>query len=152
MAKNITDILKRPATEFEAPVPLPAGAYHCVVQGLPEQGESSKKKTPFFKWALTPLAQIDPDEEQTKALEAMGGLAEKVIYATFYITEDAVYRMREFLEHCGIESEGKSLEEMVDQSPNCEVIAYLRHTPSQRDENKVFAEFAGSAPVEQQAA
>src|ERR1700734_3821716 len=61
---NISDILNRPAEDVEAPKPLPPGSYNCIVKGLPEQGESSKKKTPFLKFALQITSpREDVDEE-----------------------------------------------------------------------------------------
>src|SRR5712691_7983705 len=41
---NFTEILNRPSEEIKPPVTLPMGSYHTIVMGLPEQGQSSKKK------------------------------------------------------------------------------------------------------------
>jgi len=58
MSTNLSDILSRPATEFNFPPPLPVGGYHCVVAGLPEEIESSQKKTPGYQFVLNPIATL----------------------------------------------------------------------------------------------
>ncbi len=141
---NFGALLDKPASDVERPKPLPQGSYHCVVKGLPRFDKSSKKFTEFVEFTLQPTsAGEDVDEED---LEAMGGIANKTIRATYYITEDALWRLKDFLGHCGIEEDG-SLRNMIDQTPNCEVIAFIKHRASE-DGQAVFAELAKTAPVE----
>lgn len=147
---NLSDILSRPATEFNFPPPLPVGGYHCVVAGLPEEIESSQKKTPGFKFTLNPIGtDSDVDEEE---LAKLGGLDGKSITHTLWISQDAlktettVAMLREFLEHCGIDAEGKSVMAMIDEVPNAEVKVFIKHTPLQgRDGFR--AEVAKTAPI-----
>ena len=141
---NFGALLDKPASDVERPKPLPQGSYHCVVKGLPRFDKSSKKFTEFVEFTLQPTAAgEDVDEED---LAAMGGIANKTIRATYYITEDALWRLKDFLSHCGIEEDG-SLRNMIDQTPNCEVIAFIKHRASE-DGQSVFAELAKTAPVE----
>ncbi len=141
---NFGALLDKPASDVERPKPLPQGSYHCIVKGLPRFDKSSKKFTEFVEFTLQPTAAgEDVDEED---LEAMGGIANKTIRATYYITEDALWRLKDFLGHCGIEEDG-SLRNMIDQTPNCEVIAFIKHRASE-DGQSVFAELAKTAPVE----
>jgi len=141
---NFGALLDKPASDVERPKPLPQGSYHCVVKGLPRFDKSSKKFTEFVEFTLQPTAAgEDVDEED---LAAMGGITNKTIRATYYITEDALWRLKDFLSHCGIEEDG-SLRNMIDQTPNCEVIAFIKHRASE-DGQSVFAELAKTAPVE----
>jgi len=141
---NFGALLDKPASDVERPKPLPQGSYHCIVKGLPRFDKSSKKFTEFVEFTLQPTsAGEDVDEED---LEAMGGIANKTIRATYYITEDALWRLKDFLGHCGIEEDG-SLRNMIDQTPNCEVIAFIKHRASE-DGQSVFAELAKTAPAE----
>lgn len=144
MAESFADILDRAPSDIERPKPLPTGTYHCIVVGLPEMGKSAKKQTPYAKFTLRPTAA--GDDVDTGELEAMGGLGNKTIPATYYLTEDSLFRLKDFLEHCGI-TEGSTLAEMIDQSPNREVMAFIRHVPSQ-DGQSVYAELGRTAPVE----
>lgn len=144
---NFSDILDRPASETERPKPLPAGGYLCVVKGLPRRDKSAKKGTPFVEFILQPVeAMEDVDAE---ALAAMGGLANKTIKATYYLTEDALWRLKDFLEHTTGEEvpEGASYSQLIEQTPNCQVIAFLRHEASE-DGASIFARLAKTAPLE----
>ena len=141
---NFGALLDKPASDIERPKPLPQGSYHCIVKGLPRFDKSSKKFTEFVEFTLQPTAAgEDVDEED---LAAMGGIANKTIRATYYITEDALWRLKDFLSHCGIEEDG-SLRNTIDQTPNCEVIAFIKHRASE-DGQSVFAELAKTAPAE----
>jgi len=156
MAKSATSfesILDTPADEVERPKPLPAGTYTAIVRGLPEYGESTKKKTPFVKFALALIsADEDVDEDElTELLTNKDGevipLTEKSISSTYYTTPDALFRLTDFLEHCGIESEGKTVRQMIDETPNCEVKIKVAHRPSE-DGQQIFAEVKGTMKVE----
>ncbi|HOA52104.1 MAG TPA: hypothetical protein PKI05_07590, partial [Thermogutta sp.] len=87
---NFASILDESPTEIDRPKPIPTGTYLCRVQGSPVYDKSSKKGTPFVQFTLKPIsAEDDVDEED---LAEMGGLDNKTLRLTFYLTEDAVYR------------------------------------------------------------
>lgn len=130
-------ILDTPATEVERPKPLPAGTYEGIVQGLFEQGESSKKKTPYVRFTYkvtSALDDVDSDE-----LEEMGGLADKTIKDTYYTTPEALFRLTDTLEAMGIDLTGKSIRHALDESPNASVKIVVGHRPSE-DGQQIFAE------------
>ena len=141
-APNFSDLLDKPLDEVERPKPLPQGSYLCVVKGLPRQDKSRQKQTPFLEFLLQPvqaLEDVDQDE-----LEEMGGLENKTIKATYYITEDAMWRLKKFFEDCGIETAGKTSMQSAEETVNKSVIAVLRHEASQ-DGTAVFARIADTA-------
>lgn len=130
-------ILDTPATEVERPKPLPAGTYSTIIKGLPEHGESSQKKTPFVRFIHTIVAageDVDTDE-----LADIGGIADKSIRNTFYTTPDALFRLTDFLDHCGIDAEGKTIRQMIDETPNAAVDILIGHRASE-DGQQIFAE------------
>lgn len=132
-ATKIEDILDRPSNEAEAPKSMPAGNYRCRVQGLPRFDKSSKKQTPFVEFLLIPTAALD-DVDEAELTEA-GGLADKTIKATFYLTDNSEYRLREFLDACGVaeeddEGNAASHRERIEATPNCEVLVTMVHEPS----------------------
>lgn len=142
MAKSQADfasILDMPATDVERPKPLPAGTYYGVVQGLYEQGESAQKKTPFvrFNFAVQSVGD-DVDEDELKAFGDEGVIG-KVIKSTYYTTPDSLFRLTDFLEHCGIDLDGKSIRAGLDETPNCSIGFNISHRASQ-DGQQVFAE------------
>lgn len=148
-APNFTSILDKPSNEAERPKPLPQGSYTCVVKGLPRYDKSSKKQTPFVEFLLQPLAAGDDVDQDD--LQAMGGFVNKTIRATYYLTEDAAYRLREFLDHLGIDDqengEPMSHRQRIDQSAGKQVVAFIKHQASD-DGQSVYAQLANTAPVE----
>lgn len=149
MAPNFASILDRKMSEIERPKPLPVGVYQCTVKGLPRLDESSRKKTPFVEFTLVPLAMIDGEADD---LEAMGGLANKTIRATYYLTDDALWRLNKFLSDCGIEEkdskgEDKGVNEAIEETPGRQVLVTLKHQASD-DGEAVYAQIASTAAVE----
>jgi hypothetical protein len=136
-ATSFESILDIPATDIERPKPLPAGTYDCIVKGLPEYGESSQKKTPYCRFTyLVQAAGEDVDEDE---LTAIGGLEGKTMRDTYYTTPDAIFRLTDTLERMGIDPEGKSVRQMIDESPNAAIRIMVGHRASE-DGQQIFAE------------
>lgn len=142
---EFTSILDRPSSDIEKPKPLPQGTYRFTVQGLPKYDKSTKKQTSYVEFALKPTAAMDDVDEDD--LKAMGGFANKTVKATYYETEDAIWRLKEFLDHCGAGEENETLRVRNEQTPNCEVMGTIKHEFSQ-DGTAVFAKLGTTAPVE----
>jgi len=144
---NFGAILDRAPADVKPPETLPVGSYLCIVQGLPRYDKSTKKGTEFAEYTLIiQQAMDDVDEDELKAFE--GGVKGKVIKATYYLTDGAVYRLKEFFEHCGIDVDAaESMRQLMDEPNGCQVIAYMKHEASD-DGKRTFARLAGTAPVE----
>ena len=134
---SFESILDTPATEVERPKPLPSGTYDAIVKGLPEYGESSQKKTPFCRFTLA--MQAAGEDVDAEELESIGGLEGKSLKSTYYTTPDALFRLTDFLEHCGIDLDGKTIRQAIDETPNCSVKAVITHRASE-DGQQIFAE------------
>ena len=118
---NFASILDEAPTEIDRPKPIPTGTYLCRVQGTPTYDKSSKKGTPFVQFTLKPIsAEDDVDEDD---LAEMGGLDNKTLRLTFYLTEEASRRSRN------------------DEVVNAEVRALVKHRPSE-DGQTVYAEIS----------
>lgn len=150
-APNIAALLDRAPADIERPKPLPQGGYHCIIKGMPEHGKSSKKQTPFVKFNLQPTAAMDDVDEEALAewMKRPDGtsrtLADAKIDGTYYLTEESLFVLKDFLEHVG--ADGETLRQQIEQAVNSEVIAYIKHEPSQ-DGQSVFAKLGRTAPVE----
>lgn len=143
-APNFSSILDQQASDIEPPKNLPVGSYVCLVDGRHETGESSQKKTPYVRFTLRPTeAMEDVDQE---ALEEAGGIGSQTIRADFYLTENSAYRLKEFLEHCGIDSEGRTIRQMLDDAPGSTVIATIRHEMANDGSGRVFARLGRTSP------
>jgi len=129
---NFQDILNKNADDIHPPPVLPEGSYHSVLMGLPEQGESSKKKTPQLKFThkiIAPLDDVDPDH--IAEFEAEGEtIAGQEVENIHYVTHKTENMIKEFLINCGIDMAGKSLAEGIDETPNSEVIVFMKHEQS----------------------
>lgn len=147
-------ILDKQSSDVERPKPLPPGTYHCVVDGQPRQDKSSKKGTEFVEFSLKPLSALDDVDrgDLTAALTSGDGsvkaLADKRIRATYYLTEDALWRLKKFLTQDLLIEEGKKkIRQMVGEAQNRQVLALVKHVPSD-DGQSIFAQLASTAPVE----
>ena len=89
---------------------------------------------------LAPQGDVDME-----ALSLAGGAQGKTLRQTFFLTEDALYRLKDFLtESCGIEANGRTLGEMIPDVVNRQFLATVKHRPSQ-DGTQVYAEISGTA-------
>lgn len=149
-ATKIEDILDRPSNAAERPPTFPAGTYVWVVKGLPRYDKSAKKQTPFAEFTLQPIeAKEDVDEQE---LADFGGLADKTKKATFYLTDNSEFMLREFLDACGIDEEDEdgepySHKQRIEQTPNAQVLGTITHKPN-NDGTRMFAEISSWAQVE----
>jgi len=144
---NFASILDEAPTEINRPKPLPVGTYICVVQGQPTYDKSNKKGTPYVQFTLRPVAaeeDVDPEE-----LEAMGGMENKTLRATFYLTEDAVYRLDEFHQHCGVDISDASVSRRNrnENIVNAQVRAVVSHRMAE-DGSQVYAELKRTASAD----
>ena len=69
---TFASILDRPSGDTEKPKPLPVGTYSAMVKGLPEEGKSSQKKTPFVKFTLQLLQAADDVDPEALAENLKG--------------------------------------------------------------------------------
>lgn len=142
---NFEALLNEAPTEVKSPPPLPVGTYLCTV-GQWVAGKSSKKNTPFAEFPLTIVAPLD--DVDAEALEEMGGCAGRQLRTTYYITEDAVFLLDQFHEHCGIDlSTPASRGIRNDEVLNAQVLAYVKHRPSDQDPSRVFLDVSRTAPA-----
>ena len=149
-----SDILDKPATEIDRPKPLPVGEYVWTVQGLPRFDKSRDKQTPFAEFQVkcaSALESVDDEalkEWATKADGTMRALTDFTSKITFYLTEDAKYRLQEFLVVLGAAEDGMTIGQAIDASPNCQFVGSIVHTPS-KDGTSIYANIGKTAPVEE---
>jgi len=146
---SFEEILNMPASSIKPPEALPVGTYHALVDGLPTPGKSSQKQTDFLQFKFKILKPLQ-DVDAAKATEQQ--VIGKNITSDYYITENAVWRLKELLvDHLGIaETNGsgqeKSLKELVAESQGQQVLVKLRHEASQ-DGKRVFHRVDSTAHV-----
>lgn len=142
---NFSSVLDQPLDTIARPVPLPAGSYIVQTQGIPRFDKSSKKQTEFYEFTLKflqALDDVDPEE-----LAQIGGLTDKTIKHTFYLTEKSAYRLKEFMIDDLKMDEGDNLRQMVEQSAGHQCIIKIKHVASD-DGKSVYSNVASTAPAE----
>lgn len=150
---NFADILDKPADQIDRPKPLPIGSYLWTVVGLPRADKSRDKQTPFYEFTLKcmqPLDDVDEEALAEWAARADGSnraLTDFTTKLTYYVTEDSIYRLQDFLEHCGIDLDGKSIRQAIDETPNAQVGASIVHNPS-KDGQSIYANIGKTFPAE----
>lgn len=123
---DFSELLNVEANKVERPPAKPVGTYVLRVTKTPEQIESREKKTPGLQFTFAyveALADVDPE-----LLENVD-LSKGTIRDTFWITEDSLYRLKEFYEKAGADIESKTFKELVPESANMEVLAHVVQVP-----------------------
>lgn len=147
-------ILDRAPSEVERPKPLPQGSYVTQVVGQPRFDKSSKKQTEFAEFThkiISAGEDVDQDDLDAYLTTADGKkkkLSDVTLKNTYYLTDGAAWRLKEFLEHCGIDVENlDSLREGVEETPGKQVGVFVGHEASQ-DGQSVFARIGKTYVVE----
>lgn len=125
-------LLSVDADEVKRPPALPPGTYDVVItrdgQGatLPyEFGETKNKNTPYcrvFVKVLGPTADVDP------ALAAEIKFP-KEIRRDFFLTPDAMFMLKEFLEACSIDMTGRKLNDCLPEVAGKQLQAIVTSRP-----------------------
>lgn len=144
--QSFSSVLDTPAGDIERPKPLPVGSYVCVVTGQPRIDKSAKKQTEFVEFTLKLLEALNDVDED--ALKDVGGIKDKTTRVTFYLTENSIYRLKEFLEHCGVDMEDEgSMRQYIAEAPGKQVVAHIIHEASQ-DGDAVYARVKNTTAME----
>ena len=123
---NFASIMDESPDHVEQPKARPVGPYVFTV-GNPVRGKSRKKGTPFTEFPLRALSAEDGVDPE--ALEAAGGIDGFKTKITFYETEDSIFRLDLFHEHCGIDlaTDNHSRRMRNDMVVNAQVIGIVEH-------------------------
>lgn len=120
MTVNIKALMDRPVTSAKKPSLKPAGVYTGVI-GSFKFDESSRKKTPFVRLSVKncmPGDDIKPDQLIDPEDGTPMDLTRWSPYEDYYLTEDALYRVRELMESCQMKVAGRSFSETVPELVN----------------------------------
>ena len=133
MSVSFKDLLSKPLDEVKKPPPLPAGTWFGVIRKH-EFELSREKKTPNvrFTFGMTgPGEDIDPS-----SLDGVDYLA-KTVSKTFWLTPDAEYRLKEFLEDLNISTTGRTFFEALPETVNLSVMMEITQRSS-KDGKDIF--------------
>ena len=152
MARNpsavpqFSSIMEEAPTEVIRPKPLPEGTYLCVVKEY-ERGASAKKNTPYTRFILEVVSAMDDVDQE--ALAAAGGIEKKTLRVDFWETADAIYRLDEFHEACGIDlSVAMARKHRNDECVNAQILAYAEQEIDEDDPERIYVNVTSTAAVE----
>jgi len=157
-------ILDRAPKDVEAPKVLPIGSYIWVTKGVPRFDRSSQKKTEFVEFTCVPQGPVmgdngpmDVDQEALDAaLTRKDGekiaIQSKSQRLTFYLTEDALFMLKNFLKALGFDTddegeEAPSLRQMINESQNRTFGGFISHKPSD-DGERMYANITKTFALE----
>lgn len=122
-------LLNKKTEDATRPPPLPAGEYLLQV-GKYQFDESDKKKTPYAEFeinVLQPGADVDPN-----GLQGVD-LTKKKLRLTFYLTDDAFWRLRKFIEETlVINGSGRTFNQCMPETVSKQFIGVVSQVPSQK--------------------
>ncbi len=122
-APDFSQLLKTNLDTIKKPPTLPAGTFHGRISKY-EFGESQEKKTPYLRLhlqLLSPGADI-ASEDMSDSDGRPIDLAKRQMRKDYFLTEDAMYRLKEFIESCGISTAGRSLDVTIPELLNAPVL------------------------------
>ena len=105
-------LLSTPVESAERPKPRPAGTYNGVIEKF-QFDKSRQKLTPYVRFSLTAISP-GPGIDQV-ALQDAGPIDKWKPHRDYYLTNDALYRLRELIESCGISTSGRSFNETIPE-------------------------------------
>lgn len=142
-------LLAKKGAEVQKPKALPEGTYLLTVNGR-RFDKSTEKKTNFVEFELIPTETL-PDVDQTQLAAVLGDetLMSKKQKATFYITPDALFRIKDFGRACGLGDavETLSMGEIIEECLNKQVCGIGKHSPNKRDPESPYFNLDSFAPV-----
>ena len=132
---DLSALLSKKSGEIEKPKPLPPGHYGWNV-GKHEATTSAKKGTPGIVFYVTPFeAKEDVDQD---LLAEVKEPVKKERKLTFWLTEDSLFRLTDFLKVLGVDDPDKELIELLPETMGTQFIAPIKHEMRQ-DSDDVMA-------------
>jgi len=126
---DFSQLLRKPAADIKRPPALPPGDYLGVIKSY-ELGDQNKNKTPYVRFQVGLMGWPDavPEDERTGI-----DLSKKQLRRDFYLTDDADWRLKEFLESCGIKFDNfeTGVPEAIGAQVTVEVQQYMNQTNSE---------------------
>lgn len=132
---NFNELLGVQVQSVERPKNFPQGSYSAIVVSH-EMGKSSRKETPYVRFPIKLLGPGDDVDEDL--FEGAGGMEalnnRKPLSKDFYLTKDAIYRLREFLEDClDLSCSGKNFDEVIPETTNRPLTVVISHRAGEKE-------------------
>ena len=141
---NFDDILNTQLDEVEKPKPIPVGTYTVRISAeAPKLEAVGEKQSPKLTIEAIPL--IAGEDVDTELLALVPQWNERKLRLDFFLTPDSQWRFKEFAQHCGINTDGRTLRDIIPELANAQVNVKVKHRTFK---DNIFAEAESYAPVE----
>lgn len=147
MTTSFNDLLDKPAEGITRPPPWPEGTFLLRIAKVTTEIAQNEQKTPMQRVLfdiMRPGEDVDP--------ETMAAFTEKLGKAQarhdFFLTEDALYRLVEFLELAGVSRTGKTTRQMLSELPGKFVYGHFKQTPDKKEPDVIRSNINSFAKVE----
>lgn len=140
MAVDYKELLRRPADSLKKPPLKPSGTYLGVVKEY-RFDMSKEKKTPYVRFTFNNLSP-GPDVEASQLVDPEDGssidLSRWSPHKDFFLTDDSIYRLKDFLTSLGIPSQGRMLDEMLPESRGMAVAIQVTQETTKDEKARLF--------------
>lgn len=139
MAVDFAKLLSKPLDDVKKPPAWPAGTYLGTIVKY-EFGDSNKNATPYARFTVK-VTSAGPGLEASE-LEGIDLTKGREFRKDFYLTEDADWRLKEFIESVGVSTAGRTFAETVPECLHTQVQIEIVQQNSQRNAEELV-NFAG---------
>ncbi len=128
MEVNFGDLLNVQIDSIERPKVFPIGQYDALVVSH-EYLTSSKKGTPHVRFMVKLVGTQEVNEDEFEEAGGAAALnARKPLKLDFYLTTDAMFMLREFLENTlELSCSGRTLDVVIPEATNMSFTAEVTH-------------------------
>lgn len=133
MSVNFQALLSKPADEVKRPQAKPAGTYFGTISDY-KFDESKKQKTPYVRFTVKNITPGEDVDQSALAGTPETGPIDLTKWSPnrdFYLTDDALYRLKDLLESCGIDTKGRSFAELIPELKGKPVQLSVTQRPSE---------------------
>ena len=126
---DFSALLKKPAGESKRPPPLPIGDYKGVVKSH-EVGDQNRNRTPYVRFGivLTEWPETVEPSDQPEGVD----LNKRQLRKDYFLTEDSLWRLDEFIRSCGVDPQGRMYEEVLPELIGQPVTVQVNHYINQQ--------------------
>ncbi len=139
MAVDFAKLLSKPLDDVKKPPPWPAGTYLGHISKH-EFGDDNTNKTPYARLYIK-VTSAGPGLEPSE-LEGIDLQKGREFRKDYYLTDEADWRLKEFLESCGVSTTGRTFAETVPELLNAQVQIEIIQQNSRRNAEELV-NFAG---------
>lgn len=126
---DFSALLKKPAGEAKRPPPLPIGDYQGVIKSH-EVGDNNRNHTPYVRFGIV-LTEWPENLAESDRPDGVD-LNKRQLRKDYFLTEESLWRLDEFIRSCGIDPNGRAYEEVLPELIGQPVYVQVQHYMNQQ--------------------